>query len=485
MVLPDHRMYTTNCEEEGWRDNPTEISFGERRGTVTGSRGAETRRARAWQWKFGLHFQVPSTRRAASGRPSTFLPSQSLSVASLNLFQISPLYWISFPSFQPTHDRHAMASTLTLSALPSDAFLSSLDGPPPSQDFKMHQVPDVFVIPPEEEQEDNPPWCVFDAAAAVAHGLSTIPDIDTLDVALGLHQQMDNRSPSFTRLHSNASQETIIMPHRGAGTLPRLHDIDLDMEDGQTDIRSRGNGSTRNRTYDDEEIVEVVKVRRSEGMADVGDRTLKLKKSSTFRARATQALRSIKNVGKGSRRATVSEPKPLMKLAPHAADTVPSRHSYQEETPVSPARATSPTMSRRRSMTLSQMFAFKENSKENRSASRPASPLADEPLSPTSPSYDSPVATQPMSPTDVTGSHAKRLQPSPSLEDCMATPTRSLSPGGDDDGSKPTLSKRKSFRRRLSVLELQKLFTKASGSSNPQPDLVCYLFWLKSFIKLN
>ncbi|EIW60613.1 uncharacterized protein TRAVEDRAFT_165536 [Trametes versicolor FP-101664 SS1] len=364
-----------------------------------------------------------------------------------------------------------MASTLTLSALPSDAFLSSLDGPPPSQDFKMHQVPDVFVIPPEEEQEDNPPWCVFDAAAAAAHGLSTIPDIDTLDVALGLHQQMDNRSPSFTRLHSNASQETIIMPHRGAGTLPRLHDIDLDMEDGQTDIRSRGNGSTRNRTYDDEEIVEVVKVRRSEGMADVGDRTLKLKKSSTFRARATQALRSIKNVGKGSRRATVSEPKPLMKLAPHAADTVPSRHSYQEETPVSPARATSPTMSRRRSMTLSQMFAFKENSKENRSASRPASPLADEPLSPTSPSYDSPVATQPMSPTDVTGSHAKRLQPSPSLEDCMATPTRSLSPGGDDDGSKPTLSKRKSFRRRLSVLELQKLFTKASGSSNPQPDL--------------
>lgn len=339
----------------------------------------------------------------------------------------------------------------------------------------MHQVPDVFVIPPEEEQEHNPPWCVFDAAAAAAHGLSTIPDIDTLDVALGLHQQMDNRSPSFTRLHTNSSQETIIMPHRGAGTLPRLHDIDLDMEDGQTDIRSRGSGSTRNRTYDDEEIVEVVKVRRSEGMADVGDRTLKLKKSSTFRARATQALRSIKNVGKGSRRATVSEPKPLMKLAPHAADTVPARHSYQEEAPVSPARATSPTMSRRRSMTLSQMFASKENSKENRGASRPVLPLTDQPLSPTSSAYDSAIPTQPMSPTDVAGSHAKRLQPSPSLEDCMGTSTRSLSPGGgDDDASKPTLSKRKSFRRRLSVLELQKLFTKGSASSDPQPDFVRY-----------
>ncbi|KAI0637227.1 hypothetical protein C8Q77DRAFT_1155080 [Trametes polyzona] len=392
-----------------------------------------------------------------------------------------------------------MASTLALPP-PSDPLLAhSPDAPPPSQDFAMHQVPHVFVIPPEEEQEHNPPWCYFDAAAVPAHALATDPDIDTLDVALGLCQQLDNRAPSFGRHHPNSSQETVVMPLRGS-TLPRLNEVDLAMEDGQTDIRSRSRsettGSGRHRTYD-EDVVEVVKVRRNEGMADVGDRTLKLKKSSTFRVRASQALRSIKNVGKGARRASASESKPkpvpvsvptpaTVHGQPHAvAETLPTRHSYQDAA-ATPAKAKSPTMSRRRSLTLSQMFAFKESSKENQragSSSRPASPLAPEepPLSPTPTVYDVPPnSARPMSPTDVADSHAERLRPSPSLEDCMATPTRSLpsrslSPalnskgdGDEEDASKPTLSKRKSFRRRLSVLELQKLFSigTGGGSSN-------------------
>ncbi|KAI0362710.1 hypothetical protein OH77DRAFT_1442561 [Trametes cingulata] len=370
-----------------------------------------------------------------------------------------------------------MAATLALPSHPSDALLATLV-PPPSQDFAMHQVPDVFVIPPEEEQEDNPPWCYFDAASAAKQNLCTSPDVDALDVALSLCQQRDNRAPSFHRHFSNESQETIVMPRRsggaGIGSLTRLRDLDYDlaMEDGQTDIRSRkttSSGSVRSRreTYD-EEIVEVVKVRRNEGMADVGDgRTLKMKKSSTFRARATQALRSIKNVGKSSsssRRATVSEPK----LAPgdvpgQAATTLPSRKSYQEP---ATQKATSPNVNRRRSLTLSQMFAFKENHN-----SRPASPVVDEPMSPTTPSYEPDLAARPMSPTDASGSHAKRLQPSPSLEDCNATPTRAPSPSlGADDPSKPTLSKRKSFRRRLSVLELQKLFSIGGSSSNSQAE---------------
>ncbi|KAI0665056.1 hypothetical protein C8Q70DRAFT_1049233 [Cubamyces menziesii] len=349
--------------------------------------------------------------------------------------------------------------------------------PPPSQDFAVLQqqpVPDVFVIPPEEEQEDNPPWCYFDATQAAKESLITYPDIDALDVALGICQQTDNRAPSFNRYHSNESHETIVMPRRG-NAIPRLRDMDLAFEDGQTDIRSRG-GSTRSRDHRpfDEEIVEVVKVRRNEGMTDVGDgRTLKMKKSSTFRARATQALRSIKNVGKSSssnRRATVSISEPKAKLPIHAQGaggaTLPSRHSCQD--PPTP-RAASPTVSRRRSLTLSQMFAFKE--KENQT-SRPASPMEAEPPSPITPSCEPAPASRPMSPTDNSSSHARRLQPSPSLEDCMATPTRSHSPNGDDP-VKPSLSKRKSFRRRLSVLELQKLFsigTHSQPNSAPVQD---------------
>ncbi|KAI8998866.1 hypothetical protein BD414DRAFT_519939 [Trametes punicea] len=371
-----------------------------------------------------------------------------------------------------------MAATLALPTHSSSTLVATLV-PPPSQDFAMHQpVPDVFVIPPEEEQEENPPWCYFDAAAAAKESFCTSPDMDALDVALGLCQQTDNRAPSFHRHFSNESQETIVMPRKG--TLLRLQDMDLDTEDGQTDIRSRnsGGGSDAVRSRDrhqrtfDEEIVEVVKVRRNEGMVDVEvGRTLKMKKSSTFRARATQALRSIKNVGRSNnRRASVSAPKLLatatassaaVESAQAHAATLPSRHPCPE--PSNP-RPTSPTGNRRRSLTLSQMFAFKEKEKEkeNQSSSRASSPFLVEPPSP--PCEPAPLA-HPTSPIDNTSSsHARRLQPSPSLEDCAATPTRSPSPSGNDP-SKPTLSKRKSFRRRLSVLELQKLFS-MGGSSN-------------------
>ncbi|KAI0646819.1 hypothetical protein C8Q79DRAFT_956562 [Trametes meyenii] len=352
-----------------------------------------------------------------------------------------------------------MATTLALPTHPSD-----LLEPPPSQDFAAmpQQVPDVFVIPPEEEQEDNPPWCYFDATAAAEQTLSTHPDVDALDIALGLCQQTDNRSPAFHRHFTNESQDTIVMPRRGGPRIVKLSDMDVDVpmedSDGVTDIRSRGGARARSRSPFDEEIVEVVKVRRNEGMTDVGEgRTLKMKKSSTFRARASQALRSIKNVGKSTRRATVSEPK----LETGATATLPSRHSYQD---AANARPMSPATNRRRSLTLSQMFAFKENHN-----SRPVSPIVDEPvISSPIPNFESAPPARPMSPTDVSGSHAKRLQPSPSIEDYMATPTRSPSSNGDYL-SKPTLSKRKSFRRRLSVLELQKLFS-IGGSSNSQPD---------------
>ncbi|KAI0781187.1 hypothetical protein BD413DRAFT_608354 [Trametes elegans] len=358
-------------------------------------------------------------------------------------------------------------ATLTLPAHSSEQLFSTLV-PPPTQDFSdMQAVPDVFVIPPEEEQEQNPPWCYFDATTALKGTLCTSPDIDALDVALGLCQQTDNRSPAFGRHYSYPSQETIVMPRRSV-TLAKLDDPDMDFEDsdGQPDIRSRA--SARTRPYD-AEIVEVVKVRRNEGMADVGEgRTLKIKKSSTFRARASQALRSIKNVGKGARRATVSEQKLAPSLPPTVsggqAETMPSRRSCQD--PASP-RAAPPAVSRRRSLTLSQMFAFKEN----QSSSNPAShPDQNEPMSPTIPtSHEPSTNSRPISPAESSNYDPTRLQPSSSLEDCISTPTRAPSPNGEDS-QKPTLSKRKSFRRRLSVLELQKLFSIGSSSSNSQPD---------------
>ncbi|RPD65880.1 hypothetical protein L226DRAFT_566383 [Lentinus tigrinus ALCF2SS1-7] len=350
--------------------------------------------------------------------------------------------------------------------------------PPPSQDFKaMQQVPNVFVIPPEEEQDFNPPFMYFDASQAATSSLCTSPDLEALDVALSFCQQTDNRAPSFHRSFTNESQETIVMPRRAS--LMKLTNMDLEVEDGQTDIRSRGGV----RKYG-EEIVEVVKVRRNEGVADVGEGR-KMKKSTTFRARATQALRSIKlNVGKSNqRRASVSVPqererelarereREQSELQPAA--TLPSRQFYQEELLASP-RPTSPSMSRRRSVTLGALFTTFSN--RDNASSRPASP-AEELMSPTSPtlvssdSSSSVLPSRPMSPTDTISSHTRRLQAAPSLDDIGATPTKSptLTPPSLDpeEAAKPTLSKRKSFRRRLSVLELQNLFKIGGSSSTP------------------
>ncbi|KAI0807267.1 hypothetical protein C8Q74DRAFT_50477 [Fomes fomentarius] len=359
-----------------------------------------------------------------------------------------------------------MAPTLTF-VPPSTSLAFGSLVPPPSQEFAMQQMPNVFVIPPEEEQDHNPPWCYFDATQAAKNGLRTSPDMDALDVALRLCQQTDNRAPTFSRTYTNESQETIVMPRRSS--FMKLTGVDADMEEeGLTDIRARG-GVRRF----DEEIVEVVKVRRNEGMSDVGDGR-KMKKSNTFRARASQALRSIGlNVGggKAQRRASVSEHPRHAESESQAAATLPTRRSCQQE--LGTPRPTSPSISRRRSLTLGQLFnSFKENQ-----GSRPATPSADELMSPTSPTLvatESAPPTRPMSPVESIAPPNLDTSPGPPLEDCVATSTKSSTllaePPELEGSAKPTLSKRKSFRRRLSVLELQKIFTLGGSSASSPSD---------------
>ena len=340
----------------------------------------------------------------------------------------------------------------------------------------MHQMPNVFVHPPDEELEYNPPWCYFDATQVVKENLTTHPDMDALDVALSICQQTDNRAPTFRRTFPNESQDTVVMPRRGSllNLKFRAPDLEMDMElepDGQTDIRSRGVSR-----YDDD-VVEVVKFCRGESVVDLGpEQAVKAKKTSTFRARATQALRSIKNVGKGNRdrRATVSAPQPLSPAESQSqmggqhrqhlqGTTLPTRHSYQDSPILRPA---SPSISRRRSLTISQLFtSFKEN-KENQT-SRPASP-ADELMPPTSPTLvdsDSSPSVRPMSPTD--SPTPRRYLPS-ALQDYIPPTPKSPTPTPRPPAPEPTskVERRRSFVRRLSVLELQKLFTGGSSSGS-------------------
>ncbi|KAL6309091.1 hypothetical protein BKA93DRAFT_418601 [Sparassis latifolia] len=208
----------------------------------------------------------------------------------------------------------------------------------------------------------------------------------------------------------------------------------------------------------DEEIVEVVKVRRNEGMADVGEVKGQMKKSMTFRARATEAFRSIKNLnaGKGTRRPVTDTWTAQENIRQSRSEDIQDRGTLPHPS--------TPNLSRRKSAVFAQFFTFSQNNK----STAPSADYAEPPMSPTSSasmhrnsvnSMHSLNSTPPSLSTS-SSSHAQRLHPSPSLEDCIDT----SKPSGRTSPT-PTLSKRKSFRHRLSVLDLQRLFTSNSASS--------------------
>lgn len=323
-----------------------------------------------------------------------------------------------------------MADTLCSSTSANSSLPLGLSVPHPSQDISSHQIPDVFVIPPEEEQDINPPFQYFDASMAQAEIAATSPDIDALDVALSLFQQADgNRAPIFHRHHANESHDTIIMPKR---SLSRQSMI-ADREDVPDDIME--SRSSHRRGFD-EDVVEIVKVRRNEGMTDVTNGKHSMRKSKTFRARASQALRSIKNVGKTGR-------KPLSGVWPSVERDENAEQNQYDSSDI----PTTPNLSRRKSATLSQLFGtVRTNSRSPMTQSVVPSFASESPL-----------------PTP--------QHPSTSLGDRTNIPM-AIEHEEENHHIKPSLSKRKSFRNRISVLDLQRLFTpstQATADANASP----------------
>ncbi|CAL1704067.1 unnamed protein product [Somion occarium] len=183
----------------------------------------------------------------------------------------------------------------------------------------------------------------------------------------------------------------------------------------------------------DEDVVEVIKVRRNEGMSDVTDgKESTLKKSKTFKARATQALRSLKNVGKNNR-------KPVMEIWPAPNGSENDNHAEGGPIP----RPSTPNLTRRKSATLTHLFSTTRNSSRSSSEHPPASPLRS-----VIPSYaaESPLPTS--------------RQPSSSLGDRTNI---HINARESQEHVNPTLSKRKSFRNRISVLDLHRFFTPSSS----------------------
>ncbi|TCD68926.1 hypothetical protein EIP91_009477 [Steccherinum ochraceum] len=328
-----------------------------------------------------------------------------------------------------------MALTLSESSLPSESTGLSVLAPPNSNETSMQHVPNVLIVPPEEEHENNPPWTYFDAHTDARADLSTSPDIDALDVALGIFQQTDNRAPTFHRALSNESSDTVIMPKKNGDSGASI----------DYSRHCRGVG---------DDIIEVVKVRRNEGMVDVTDmKGAGLKKSKTFRARASQALKTIRGVAnKGSRKSSFSssnsgEQWPTQEVAENP--------DVDMEAGVLP-RPTTPGMSRRKSMQLVQLFSStrKRTTSTATTATTATAVSTSTPDVPASPaSSDFSIISTPSTPT----------------EESLPTPVSSLSDRTNQDANAPgaTINKRRSFVSKISVLDVQRLFAPAPSPSRP------------------
>ncbi|KAF9653125.1 hypothetical protein BDM02DRAFT_2104100 [Thelephora ganbajun] len=300
---------------------------------------------------------------------------------------------------------------------------------PPSS-FSTVQMPDVFVIPPEEEQGVTPPFCYFDASKAA---LSTEPDIESVDIALNVHQQIANTAPMFLR-----TSEEVIMPLRRSGDEP-------------------SSPISEYRSDDEDDVVEVYKVGKQ--IPSVAGKKEPMSRSKTFRARASQALRSIKNVGRSSRK------------QPALAQTVPSPPPNEGEnvrptTPSVASRAGKNSLSKRRSRPLSQIFRF---SQEEEPATEVVPPSPTDTVRPMSPAFS--IASPPLSPTSPTRSSMQSSiigslrSSSPSPQPGPSRPTSPLH--CDDPPTSPDSLRPKSisFRKRLSLLELPRLFSSSSTTS--------------------
>ncbi|EPQ58476.1 hypothetical protein GLOTRDRAFT_126973 [Gloeophyllum trabeum ATCC 11539] len=321
-------------------------------------------------------------------------------------------------------------------------------------------LPNVFVIPPEEEQAHSPPYCCFDAAAPIEEDSYVFTDMDCLDVAMNLvHQSPD--SPTFHRPYESDWDHDMVMPRRA---------------DGQSHTAQQWENAVREaRRYyeagEDSEIIEVIKVRKNEGMGDIFDGRLEeevLRKSQgmTLKSRASQAFRSIKNIGKSSRKVHAKDvfagsEEYRGSLESNATTIRSENHPERGNAPRSQTPEARPRkLLRRKSRPLSSMFTLAQGA---RSATNVATaPAAHEPAS----LVISDSESQPSPNSSTAGSSGASGSGTSSSVDELGSSPRLVAPEEPARSVSPTLSIKRSFSRRLSMLNLNRIFTPSSVPSD-------------------
>ncbi|PPQ89052.1 hypothetical protein CVT25_006425 [Psilocybe cyanescens] len=233
-------------------------------------------------------------------------------------------------------------------------------------------MPNVFVVPPEEDQ--TPPWCFFHAENPE---LSQIAEqSETPEHSAVFEMSADSPSQNFSRdvgSMPGKNFETVsiveaLLRNRDEGDdsesetsfegeIEVGEDEDEDAHSIQENDRHESSRDHDRGSADDSDVIEVVKVSRRKSLAeDRGDSQSvrafsEFKRSGTLKSRASKVFRSLRGTLRSKPRAQDIFPPPL-----------PTRRASQKSRKAEPseretvARPRTPTISRRGSGVLSQLF---------------------------------------------------------------------------------------------------------------------------------
>ncbi|KAL4067530.1 hypothetical protein V8B97DRAFT_1868505 [Scleroderma yunnanense] len=312
-----------------------------------------------------------------------------------------------------------------------------IPSPPP-------RMPHVFVIPPEEEQQENPPWCCFDANELPNDSgdclLDPNPDIHLFNVPYHSIQEPEQQPQVLGTPIFRVGSISNIDPSVKFTTPKKL--AKKQRPEAVRIVERRGDHRD---VREDSDVIEVVKVKRSKDALTDPEEYTKMKRSKTFKARATKALQSIKNVGRSSRKQHVKDMWTSSESVPGVFKGLQEQIRQQQEQlhpqPFSFPAKGHPSLSRSNSRSLSQMF---------QSAMSFCS---------TSPFHPSP----PSSPTSPPA-YVKNTNTMPTI--CEALSPEPISDRSDSPS--PSVKSNKRF----SVRELHKIFMFSSSSpDDPLPPL--------------
>jgi hypothetical protein len=236
------------------------------------------------------------------------------------------------------------------------------------------EMPTVLVYPPEDEAM---PWCAFDVNQEVAEAevVFATPEMELQQSELDdwpqtVHPTAEH-APAF---HRSQTDNAVIMPRRGStshSTISRATNPPA--------LTPIPESPKRPKEKDDDDIVEVMKVRRGEGMLDVAYAhgtvpTLKRSKTLTLRSRAAHALRSIKNVRKAPRRPALDQvfpakenERPTVKTevpTPTQSSSTMDKRRAKSKDVFSPTHTSTPRLKRRNSQPLTNVFGLGSSESE-------------------------------------------------------------------------------------------------------------------------